>query len=153
MYISFVVAHTLPPMLGVTTTVKRPLFPYRKYILPLFPTLATVNCLPSRPADPPSGIRSDLASSASLFARRFILLSLRVSFCICLFFNKSGDRVPVAFDRGTVESGAALLGTSSPPRYVFDTRLVAVYSPRGERRSLCRCRKLSGARAMASSEA
>lgn len=37
-----------------------------KNIFPLFPTFATVNCLPSRPADPPSGAISHFPWSASL---------------------------------------------------------------------------------------
>ena len=39
---------------------------YLKNIFPLFPTFATVNCLPSRPADPPSGAISHFPGSASL---------------------------------------------------------------------------------------
>jgi hypothetical protein len=38
---------------------------YLKYILPLFPTLATVNCRPSRPAEPPSGVMSHFSLSTS----------------------------------------------------------------------------------------
>jgi hypothetical protein len=42
--------------------------PYLKYMRPLFPTLATANCLPSRPAEPPSGVIS--SSRLSFFPRR-----------------------------------------------------------------------------------
>lgn len=38
-------------------------FPYLKYMRPLFPTFATANFLPSRPAEPPSGVMSHLSSS------------------------------------------------------------------------------------------
>lgn len=41
---------------------------YLKYILPLLPTLATVNWRPSLPAEPPSGAMSHLSASASLVA-------------------------------------------------------------------------------------
>lgn len=48
---------------------------YLKYILPLFPTLATVKCRPSRPAEPPSGVISDFCPSPSLFPRGYVLPS------------------------------------------------------------------------------
>ena len=52
--------------------------PYLRYMRPLFPTLATANCLPSRPAEPPSGVISHLSSSwLPFFARR----AARVSSC------------------------------------------------------------------------
>jgi hypothetical protein len=55
--------------------------PYLKYMRPLFPTLATANCLPSRPAEPPSGVISHLSSSWLPFlprrAARFSSCDLR----------------------------------------------------------------------------
>ena len=76
---------------------------YRKYMRPLFPTFATVNCLPSLPAELPSGAMSYFTSSASLFARRFTLFALRKPCCICLFLISSGEVVPVAFRGGAGE--------------------------------------------------
>ena len=49
----------------------RACLPYLRYMRPLFPTFATANCLPSRPAEPPSGAISHLSSSwLGFFARR-----------------------------------------------------------------------------------
>ncbi len=54
------------------------MLPYLKYMRPLFPTLATANCLPSRPAEPPSGVISHLSSSwLGFFGRR----AARISSC------------------------------------------------------------------------
>lgn len=64
--------------------------PYLKYMRPLFPTLATANCLPSRPAEPPSGAISHLSSSwLAFFGRR----PARISSC---------DRRSVTGSRGFV---------------------------------------------------
>ena len=52
--------------------------PYLKYMRPLFPTLATANCLPSRPAEPPSGAISHLSSSWLAFLGR---RAARISSC------------------------------------------------------------------------
>jgi hypothetical protein len=126
---------------------------YRKYILPLFPTLATVNCLPSRPAEPPSGVISYFTSSASLFARRLILFSLRNPSCTCRFLINSGDRFPVSLDHGGGESVSPFFGDPSTSRAGVETRFVFANRPRGDRRSRCRCRRLSGVRFVAGCEA
>lgn len=43
---------------------------YLRYMRPLLPTFATVNCLPSRPAEPPSGVMSHLSLSEFFLGRR-----------------------------------------------------------------------------------
>lgn len=48
---------------------------YRRKILPLFPTLATVNCLPSRPAELPSGVISHFVASTSFLPVGFFASS------------------------------------------------------------------------------
>jgi hypothetical protein len=128
---------------------------YRKYILPLFPTLATVNCLPSRPAEPPSGVTSILPSSTSLLARRLTLFSLRRPSCNCFFRIRSGERLSAVFERGAGHSVMPSLGDPSTSRTVVEIRpaVFAPNRPRGDRRSRCRCRSPSGVRALAGCEA
>jgi len=113
---------------------------YRRYILPLLPTFATVNCLPSRPAEIPSGTMPYFRSSASLFARRCTLASLRRPSCTCFFLTKSGD---CAFDLGAGARAIPFLGDSSTSRTDVVMRPVFPNRPRGDRRSRCRSRKLS----------
>lgn len=48
----------------------RPRETYLRYMRPLLPTFATVNCLPSRPAEPPSGVMSHLSLSEFFLGRR-----------------------------------------------------------------------------------
>jgi hypothetical protein len=60
---------------------------YLKYIRPLFPTFATVNCLPSRPAEPPSGAMSNFSPSASTFLTRHA-----ATFSSCDFRSVTGTR-------------------------------------------------------------
>lgn len=117
---------------------------YRKYILPLLPTFATVNWRPSRPAEPPSGVMSVFMSSASFLALRFILFSLRKPSCNCFFLINSGELVPAALDRGAGARVIPFLGCLSTSRTVVSIRLGLGKRPRGERRSRCRCRRLSG---------
>jgi hypothetical protein len=59
-----------------------------KYMRPLLPTFATVKCLPSRPADPPSGVMSNFSvPSASDFLAR-----LAGAFSSCDFRSVTGTK-------------------------------------------------------------
>jgi hypothetical protein len=121
--------------------------PYRKYILPLFPTFATVNCRPSRPAEFPSGATSFRMPSTSLFARRLMLFSLRNPSWICFFLSASADRLTAAgFVLGAGDSFTPDgFGTASTSLTLVEILLMGFANrPRGERRSRCRCRRLSG---------
>jgi hypothetical protein len=113
-----------------------------------------VNCLPSRPADPPSGVISLVfPSSASRFARRLTLFSLFRSSCNCFLLAKSADFLPIAFERG---AGHRVIPPGCVPsisRTVVAILLDFPNRPRGDRRSRCRCRKPSGVRDPAGSVA
>jgi hypothetical protein len=130
------------------------LLAYRKYIRPFPPTLATVNCLPSRPAELPSGAISVLPFSASFLARRLILFSWRKPSCSCFFRVRSGDCFSAIFERGAGQSVILFFGAPSTSQTVVEIGpAFAANRPRGDRRSRCRCRSSSGVRAPAGREA
>jgi hypothetical protein len=126
---------------------------YRKYIFPLFPTLATVNFLPSLPAELPSGAISILTSSLDLPAGDGAALSWRALSRSCRLRTISGDSRPVPLDRGAGERRISVLLASWTSRTDVAMRCSLEGRPRGARRSRCRCRRRSGEGAPASREA
>lgn len=120
---------------------------YRRYILPPA-TLETVKFLPSLPAAPPSEGVSYLESpslSLSLFSLRFMLFSLRNPSC--------KGRSRAASIRFTVPLGlnaGAILLSGDPPisrgAAAAAGRLLLAKARRGDSRSRCRRRRLSGER-------
>jgi hypothetical protein len=117
---------------------------YRRYILPLFPTLATVNCRPSRPAELPSGVISlRFPSSTSRCAQRLTLFSFCNPSCHCFFLARSGDFLPMALARGAGHRVIPPFRDPSVSGTVVAILLDFPNRPRGERRSRCRCRKSS----------
>jgi hypothetical protein len=128
---------------------------YRRYIRPLLPTLATVKGLPSLPPAPPSGGTSYLGSS-SLLALRLKLFSLRNPSGKGFFVRAAeSNRWTIPLDLGP--GASAILASGDPPiscdaagaaAGAAAGRLELAKPRRGESRSRCRRRRLSGERAM-----
>lgn len=118
---------------------------YRRYILPLLPTFDTVKGLPPLPAAPPSAGASYL-ESPSLLALRSMLFSLRNPSCKG-FFREESRRPTTPLDLGAVASAGFLSGDAPISRAAATGRLELAKPRRGDSRSRCRCRRLSGERA------
>ena len=134
---------TLPQVLYSRTRMSiRLRVSYLRYILPLFPTLATVNCRPSLPAELPSGVIVDFTSSISRCARRFMLFSFRNPSMSCFFFHTSTARLPAVFDRWPVSIPCFdIAGFSRPVAFACSP---LPNGRRGDMRSRCRWRRDSG---------
>ncbi len=97
-----------------------------RYMRPLFPTFATANWRPSRPAEPPSGAMSNLSSSWLPFLIRHEGISswdLRSDTGRSVLGNKLGDVRDLSFLLRTPPGPATVEGLSpSRPRVGGDRR-------------------------------
>jgi hypothetical protein len=118
---------------------------YRRYILPLLPTFATVKGLPSLPAALPSTGGSYLESPS--FALCFELFSLRNP--SCKGRRRALSALPIIPPLNLGEGASAgFFSGESPISRAATMRLELANPRRGDRRSRCRRRMLSGDRAI-----
>jgi hypothetical protein len=106
---------------------------YLRYIRPPFPTLDTVKCLPSRPADAPSGAISTFSAlSCSLLARRPIALSS----CDFLSATVLNDFEAVAGERRDLASPGGKAPLRPPDLGRADGTLELLFSRDGTGRTI-----------------